>query len=136
MEQEIEYVIHQTLTLTDADTADEAKGIVTKVETDVSYCGAHLLRIVDDRHPFRTLDVLSNRLQAAINPDSQKEGDETCYCYNCADDCGYVRGFFKKALAWLFLRLVVGRTSRNAKLNALLFQLNDKVRVSRLIRQS
>ena len=56
MEQEIEYVIHQTLTLTDADTADEAKGIVTKVETDVSYCGAHLLRIVDDRHPFRTYD--------------------------------------------------------------------------------
>ncbi len=28
MEQEIEYVIHQTLTLTDADTADEAAGVI------------------------------------------------------------------------------------------------------------
>lgn len=128
MEQEIEYVIHQTLTLADGESADEAKGNVTRVETDVNYCGVHLLHIVDDHYPFRTLDILSKWLQAAINLDLQKEGDETYYCYNCADDCGYVRGFFKKALAWLFLRLVVGRTSRNAKLNALLFQLNDKVR--------
>ena len=136
MEQEIEYVIHQTLTLADGESADEAKGNVTRVETDVNYCGVHLLHIVDDRHPFRTLDVLSNRLQAAINPDLQKEGDETCYCYNCADDCGYVRGFFKNVFTWLFLRLVVRKTNRKAKLNAILFQLDDKVRVSRLIRQS
>ncbi len=128
MKQEIEYVIHQTLTLADGESADEAKGNVTRVETDVNYCGVHLLHIVDDHYPFRTLDILSKWLQATINLDLQKNDNETYYCYNGADDCGYVRSIFKNVFTWLFLRLVVRKTNRKAKLNAILFQLDDKIR--------